>query len=559
MKKRSRDNGEIYPDEIFLDARNMPTFDTQQFEGRVERPIAKHALYLLFGCFVLVLLVIVGKLFALQIASGKSFFERSLVNTLRLSPVFPDRATIKDRNAVSLAWTEGTERKYIKQDGFSHLLGYLGHADAIATDLFTLQATTSVGIDGIEKNLNLQLAGTPGVKIAEADALGRIQSENVREEPVPGAPAILSIDARIQTELYTIIKSVATDRGFAGGAGILMDVTTGELIALTSYPEFSSQVFSDGKDRKAIATALSDKTKPFLDRAVSGLYAPGSIIKPFMALGALAEGVITPEKKILSTGKLELPNPYDPTKKSIFKDWRAHGWVAMRDAIGYSSDEYFYQIGGGYKDQKGIGITNIEKYAKLFGFGEKTGIVLDSEGIGNIPSPEWKAKTFPSDPTWRIGNTYHTVIGQYGFLVTPIQVARAVGGLATSGTLTQPTILKTDVPQVARQVALPRSDFKIIHEGMRMSAQTGTAKGLNLDYLSLAAKTGTAELGASKARVNSWVVGFFPYEQPRYAFVVVMESGPVHNTIGGVYVMRQLFDWMYWHTPEYIKAPTGSY
>jgi len=554
MRKRSGNTGEIYPDEIFLDARNMPTFDTQQFEGRIEKPISERSLFALAAVFFLMFFIIGGKLYSLQINQGQGFLKRSLVNTIRLFPVFPERSSIKDRNGKLLAWNNGLERKYIESPGFSHILGYLGHSDATSTDVFTISATSSVGIDGAEKIFNKQLAGTPGLKISEIDALGRMSSENVRQEPVAGRPIALAVDSVIQSKLHEIIAKVAVDRGFTGGAGVIMDVNTGELIALTSYPEFSSQIFSDGKDRTLINKTLSDKRTPFLDRAVSGLYAPGSIIKPFMALGALNEGVISPQKEILSTGQLVIPNPYDKEKPTVFKDWKAHGWISMKQGIAESSDEYFYQIGGGYKDQKGLGIANIEKYARLFGFGEKTWIEFEDEGLGNIPSPEWKAKTFKGE-AWRIGDTYHTVIGQYGFLVTPIQAARAIAAIATNGKLLRPTLVKTDEnkAKVEKIIKLPQEDYDVVKEGMRMSAESGTGKALNLDYLKLAVKTGTAELGVSKAKVNSWVVGFFPYEHPKYAFAIVMEAGPVHNTIGGVYVMRQLFDWMFWDAPEYVK------
>ncbi|MFA6006857.1 MAG: penicillin-binding transpeptidase domain-containing protein [Candidatus Paceibacterota bacterium] len=554
MKRKSRNTGEIYPDEIFLDARNMPTFNTQQFEGRIEKPISQKSLYTLAAFFLLAIIFIGGKLFTLQINQGQAFYKRSLVNTLRFFPVFPERSSIKDKNGTLLAWNNGSERNYMEGGGFSHLLGYLGQNDATTSDSFIPMATTTVGIDGVEKIFNTRLAGTPGIKITETDALGHTLSESVQQDPISGQPLVLSIDAKVQQKLYEIIKAVSTDRGFAGGAGIIMNVETGELVAITSYPEFSSLVFSAGNDRVAINQSLRDPAKPFLDRAVSGLYAPGSIIKPFMAIGALTEGIISPDKKILSTGQLVIPNPYDPEKPTIFKDWEAHGWINMRQGIEQSSDEYFYQIGGGYKDQRGLGITNIEKYARMFGFGEPTKIEFADEKMGNIPSPEWKAKTFPKDAAWRVGNTYHTVIGQYGFLVTPIQAVRAVAALATNGKLVRPTILQTETPEIQRTIDLPQANFNVVKEGMRMSAVTGTGKGLNLDYLKVATKTGTAELGVSKSKVNSWVVGFFPYEHPKYAFTIVMEAGPVHNTIGGVYVMRQLFDWMFWHAPEYIKS-----
>ena len=128
------------------------------------------------------------------------------------------------------------------------------------------------------------------------------------------------------------------------------------------------------------STAISPiPRKVFLNRDISGLYTPGSIVKPFFALGALNENIIDPNTKILSTGSISIPNPYVPTQKTVFKDWKVNGWVNMMQAIAVSCDVYFYEIGGGYQNQKGLGIANLEKYAELFGFGEKTGVDLPGE------------------------------------------------------------------------------------------------------------------------------------------------------------------------------------
>ena len=156
-------------------------------------------------------------------------------------------------------------------------------------------------------------------------------------------------------------------------------------------------------------------------------------------MGALTEGVIDPYKKILSTGSISIPNPYFPDQKTVFKDWKAHGWTDMREAIAVSSDVYFYEIGGGFESQKGLGIVNIEKYAQLFGIGQKTGIDLPDEKGGIIPGPEWKIKNFKGEP-WRIGDTYNTVIGQYGFQVTPLEMVRAISAIANYGTLVTPAL-----------------------------------------------------------------------------------------------------------------------
>src|SRR3989338_2158210 len=323
---------------------------------------------------------------------------------------------------------------------------------------------------------------------------------------------------------------------------------------MVSFPEYDSQMLTDGSDATAIKKAFDNPQKPFLNRATNGLYTPGSIIKPFIALAALEEGVITPEKEIISTGSISVPNPFDPTKPTIFKDWKAHGAVDMRRALAVSSDVYFYEIGGGFEEQRGLGIGNIDKYARMFGFGS---VPPGSDFFGEdgvIPTPEWKKANFDGDP-WRLGNTYHTAIGQYGFQVTPLQVVRGIAAIANGGKLLEPRIVEEkDTPPSYIVIPIKTASFEVVREGMHDAVtKGGTASGLLLPNVSVAGKTGTAELGTLKKFVNSWVVGFFPYENPRYAFTIIMEKGPRDNTIGASFVARQLFEWMSVNTPEYLK------
>ena len=226
----------------------------------------------------------------------------------------------------------------------------------------------------------------------------------------------------------------------------------------------------------------------------------------------------------------------------------------MAQALAVSSDVYFYSIGGGFEDQTGLGISNIERYARLFGVGEKTGIDLPDEKAGIIPNPKWKEENFNGDP-WRLGDTYHTAIGQYGFQVTPIQMARAVSAIGNYGKLVTPHFILGDMEK-ENQILMtdfPKENFDVIHEGMRQAVTYGTAVTLNVPYVKVAAKTGTAQLGVNKNKVNSWVIGFFPYENPRYAFTVMMEAGPSANSASASSVMRGLLDWMYIYTPEYFS------
>ncbi|MFH1201003.1 MAG: penicillin-binding transpeptidase domain-containing protein [bacterium] len=558
MRKIKHENSFVEPDEIFLDSKNLQNFDRQQFEGRIERPIPKKNI-LLLGILFLFFTGIFGiRLIYLQIQKGEMYFKRSQNNVLEKVIIFTDRGIIYDRNKKELIWNEKMDevsiptRSYLSS-GFSHLLGYVSYPTMDSSGNYW--QGEFIGKDGLEKQYNDLLKGENGAKIIETDALGKVYSENIINIPKQGTDLITTIDSRVQTELFNLIKNLSANRTFTGGSGVVMDTEKGEIIATTSFPEYNSEILSLGKDVGAINNYLADKRKVFLDRDISGLYTPGSIVKPFFALAALAEGVIDPYKKILSTGSISIPNPYFPNQKTVFKDWQVNGWTNMMEALAVSSDIYFYEIGGGFENQKGLGITNLEKYARLFGFGDKTGIDLPDEKSGTIPSPNWKILNFKGDP-WRIGDTYHTAIGQYGFQVTPMEMVRAVGAIANRGKMLTPHLILGDIGKENQKILLNfnKEYFDIIHQGMRMAVTSGTVSTLNVPYVQVAAKSGTAQIGLAKNKINSWVIGFFPYENPQYAFAVMMEAGPA-STGGGAAstIMRQLLDWMSINTPEYFE------
>jgi len=569
-KRREKD---IAPDEIFIDSENLPNFDTDQFEGRLEKSISRRSLYILAGIFVLFFLTFIIRIWSLQISQGDFYFTKSENNRLRNSLIFAKRGVIYDRVGTALVWNvENTEnkafnlRKYIPLDGFAHLLGYLKYPSKDKYGFYWSEFFD--GKAGIEKVYNNILSGENGKQIVEVDALGNIQSENIIHSPQDGENITLSIDSEIQNKMFLEIKSLAERVGFSGGAGVMMDVNSGEILAMTSYPEYNSQVLTDGQNKNLIDKYFNNKNTPSLNRAISGLYTPGSTIKPYMAFAALNESIIDPYTNIYSSGSISIPNPYDSSKPTVFKDWKAHGYVDMKKALAVSSDVYFYEVGGGFENQKGLGIANIDKYMKMFGFGSAVPITLSSSTdptsslffgpTGDIPTPDWKKANFPDDPDWRVGNTYHTSIGQYGFLVSPLQLVRAVASLANGGNLLSPKILLGEnsvTDNTAINLNLNQTNLKIIKDGMRdgVIQDYGVAKGLNSVDYSVAAKTGTAELGAYKQFVNSWITGFFPYENPRYAFVIIMEKGPVANTTGALSVMRQVLDYMALNKSEYLR------
>lgn len=555
-------NRDIDPDEIFLDSKNLPNFNRQQFEGRLEKAIPKRAVFILGVFFIGVAGLFAFKVERLQVAHGEAYFQKSENNTLSNQPIFADRGLIYDRNNTLLAWntwdtTDAQKfspplRTYIADSGFGLLLGYVSAPAKDASGNYW--QNDFIGRDGVEKAYNADMTGQNGVRITETDVGGNVQSQNIVSDPVPGQNITLSIDAGIQEQMYKSIVAMAESSSFSGGAGALMDIKTGELLALTSYPEYNPTILSDGEDKVTISNYFADKRKVFLNRALSGLYTPGSIVKPFVGYGALAENVISPSKQIFANGSITLPNPYFPDKKSVFKDHGSFGYVDMETALAKSSDVYFYEIGGGFQDQKGLGITNIDKYTRSFGIAEKTGIDIGGEKEGVIPTPEWKAKTFNNEP-WRVGDTYNTSIGQYGFQVTPIQMVRAVGALANNGTLVTPHVRLGDTAMEAKTQTVPvNADMmQVIKEGMRKVVTEGTGTALNIPGVAVAAKSGTAQVGLGNTNTNSWIVGFFPYDNPKYSFAILMERGPKAASGNATHVMSEVIDYMKVYKPDYLK------
>lgn len=554
--RRGRIRREIHPDEIFIDAQNPAEFDRDQFEGRIERPLSRRQLVgagAFIGAALLLLLVRAGNL---QVVHGQTYAEQARTNQLAEQTIFADRGAIADRTGKELAWNEREQveddfarRVYAPLRGLAHVVGYVrAPAKDSSGNYFR---TEFEGLDGAEAAYNDALKGQNGVRLTETNALGVVVSQATTRPPVAGETLRLSIDAALTQGLYDVLATNASAANFQGAAGLVMDVHTGELLALTSYPEYDQNALSSGEAER-IAAYNADKRQPFLDRAVDGLYAPGSIVKPVVAAGAIADQVIGEYKQIESTGRLVVPNPYDPSKPTIFKDWRANGWTDARRAIAVSSDIYFYVVGGGFGDQKGLGIAGIDKWLKAFGYGTEAGLVGFSSKTGTIPTPEWKAETFPDDPTWRIGNTYHTAIGQYGVQVTPLQAVRTAAAIANGGTLLVPTLIASSTP---RGIDIPVDPYalQVAREGMRMAVTDGTATGAKVPYVAVAAKSGTAQVGARNEYVNAWLIGFWPYENPNYAFAFLLDRAPAGATTGGNIIVSQFLSWMHANTPQYLR------
>lgn len=433
---------------------------------------------------------------------------------------------------------------------FSHLVGYT----ALATDRElieqpSLTASDLVGRSGLEAWYDEILRGIDGTHIRFMNARGEVAGEREGREPAPGADLHTAIDGELQQYIYDRFRQGLLDLGRVSGAAIAIDPMNGEVRAMVSVP---------GYDTKRISEYLADPVKPLFNRGVSGTYSPGSTIKPLDATAALVEGVIDPERQIYSSGYLEIPNPYFPDQPSRFPDWKPHGWVDLRSALARSSNVYFYEVGGGFGDQRGLGIETLKRWWQKFRLDQPTGIDLPGEARGFLPDPGWHEATFKRP--WRIGDTYHVSIGQGDLRVTPIALLSYIAAVANGGVWYEPriglfssgTVASTSIDRTKPVVLEDRraelgTALEVVREGMRDGVEKpyGTSYLLHDLPIAVAAKTGTAQI-ENNQKVNAFFVGFAPYEHPSLALLLLIENareGGMNTTP----IARDIFSWYHDH------------
>ena len=557
MWSKRRREKDVSFDEILLDSSNLPAFNQGRMEGRMELPITKRNVLLVGFLFTLIALGFLFKMYNLQVTQGGYYENISSNNSLDSTTLIAERGVVYDRYGELVAWNEkdATDeysfpvRAYTDRAGLGQLIGYVSYPQKDSKGFY--YRTEYIGRNGVEASFDEILSGENGQQLIETDALGNVVGEHIVDLPSEGEELYLSIDTELSEAMYDIIATSTAQSDSRSGAAAIMNIHTGEIVAMTSFPSYDPEVMADGDDVELIQQYNNDKRFPFLNKVMAGAYTPGSIVKPFVAYAALVEEVISPDKSIGSNGEIVVPNPYNPSNPAIFSDWRAHGKMNMKEAIAFSSNVYFYTIGGGFGDQAGLGITKLYEYFSLFGFGKLTGINLANEQTGTVPNQYWKQELFEDD--WRLGDTYFTSIGQYGWQVTPLQILVAYGALANGGKLFVPHIEKDKVGEYV-DIALDPWALDIVREGMYMTTYYpgGTARSLEKPYIKIAAKSGTAELDSAKARLNTWAAGYWPYEDPQYSFVVLMEYAPYDNSLGGTRLAGDIMDWIYENKPEYL-------
>jgi penicillin-binding protein 2 len=473
--------------------------------------------------------------------------ERQNSITLARGLEVDDVIKIRNLNLGPIRIEDDFERSYYGEGIFSHIAGYAGLASEkdIKADN-SLSYNDIIGKSGLEAYYEKELRGEDGKVINYRNAKGEIIEDKLLSNAENGFQLHLTVDSGLQEYFTDSLSKTLYRLGSSGGAGVAINPQNGKILSLVSLPSF------DNNEIKS--SDLTNPAKPFFNRAVSGEYAPGSTIKPVVAFAALKENLIYPEKQIFSAGYIEIPNPYDSSKPSRFLDWKAHGWVDLYSAIARSSNVYFYALGGGFEDVKGLGIEKLKEYWKKFGLGVKTGIDLPGEKTGFLPDE--KTKEEATGDIWRIGDTYNVSIGQGDLLATPIQLVNYVSVMGNGGKLFRPFLVEkiTDgsgnavreiEPEILADYSADIEKIKIIQKGMLDTVQKsyGTANFLSGLPVSVAAKTGTAQIEGNK-KLNALFIGYAPYENPQIAILVLVEDAQ-DGGMNAIPVANEVIGWYY--------------
>jgi penicillin-binding protein 2 len=476
-----------------------------------------------------------------------------------------DRALLLDQKLAELpgfSLDVNPVRDY--QDGglLAHILGYTGRVsrEDLARDDSYLP-TDFTGKLGIERQYEQLLRGVNGSEQIEVDAQGNPVKVLASKPSLAGSSVMLAIDRDLERELAQNITQQMQKSGSTQAAGVAMNPKTGEVLAAVSLPTYDHNLFSRGIKAADYDRLVADRAQPLFNKAVSGVYPTGSIIKPLVALAALEERVVTPQTVIVDEGKLEVVNPYNRDVKYTFYGWEHSGLGAMTltRAIAMSSDIYFYTVAGGFGNIAGLGVEKLTGYYQRFGLGGRTGIDLPDESAGRVPTPDWKLKT--SGETWYTGDTYNIAVGQGDILASPLQMATAISAIANGGTVYRPRLVKAAVdetgqvvkeypPVVARKLGVSAANLAVVREGMRqtMTGGTGCCSTEKLVPVPVAGKTGTAETDTSRRHnPHGWFEAFAPFDDPQIVIVVFIANIPGEGAEFALPPVRDTLAWYFKH------------
>lgn len=430
---------------------------------------------------------------------------------------------------VSLIDGIGIQSKRVREYKYPNMyispIGYVGRVSkSDLTDITDHKVLSSdyTGKMGIEKLYDKELYGKVGSEIVALNARGRVVERQIARQPEKGESLHLTIDHRLQSKAYELMKGQS-------GAVVMSDVKTGEILVLLSAPFADANKFIKGLSTKDANEIFSSESgKPLYNRAIRGQYPPASTIKPFMGLAGVDGGFIDPEEEVWS-------GPYYQLGGLKFRDWKkwGHGRVNMSKAIAVSSDVYFYKLA------RKMGVDYIHDYLFELGFGQKTGIELEHESTGLLPSSDWK-RAVKKEP-WYDGESLNIGIGQGYFMATPIQLNTALNTILNEGVRYRPQLIADQPKEIMNSVEIPKESLRPVLQGMSdvVNASYGTARSVkNGIDMSVAGKTGTGQVHSTngqditdnselekKLRDHALFLAFAPVENPEISITVFVENG----------------------------------
>jgi penicillin-binding protein 2 len=488
-----------------------------------------------------------------------------------------------------------TVREYPTGSTMGEILGFTGSIPESRLQDYLdrgYQIYDVVGRDGLEATYEQYLRGTKGEKMVEIDSTGReLRALGTPRQPVAGASLKLTMDLDFQQAAQAALARGLAKTGARSGAVVALDPRDGAVRALVSLPNYDNNLFAAGASREDFAALLDDPDRPLVNRAIAGLYPPGSTFKMITASAALQEGVITTKTRIFDPGSISLTNEYDPSASTPFYCWlgSGHGWLDVVGAIANSCNVFFYEVAGGYYDeshrQEGLGSERLGRYARAFGLGQPTQIELNGEAEGRVPTKEWLADW--SGEAWTTGLTYEMGIGQANTLATPLQMANVTAAVANGGTLYRPHLVESVTNANGDIVATPggvlghvpvSSDYlAAVREGMRGAVVYGTANPAWTQLptsVAVAGKTGTAifcdyigDVAGGPCRRDShgnllthgWFVAFAPADNPEVVVAVLIDGSGLDYLLEGSLNAAPVASEVlraYFHLPGAV--PTGT-
>ncbi|MGN0162913.1 MAG: penicillin-binding transpeptidase domain-containing protein [Candidatus Ornithomonoglobus sp.] len=443
--------------------------------------------------------------------------------------------------------TEDYVRTYTRPGFATHILGRVGKISAeeyAANSDKGYGMNDIIGKQGVERWAESYLRGVDGTTGTTTKIDGDEVELGENIDPIPGNYIMLTIDSDLQetveASLEKTIKSIGNDCN--AGAAVVLDVNTGDTLAMASYPTYDMSRFYE--DYQSL---VENKSNPMINRAVCGLYSPGSTFKPLTAIAGIQTGNLGLWEQIEDTGVYTFYEDYQPTCWIWSESHTTHGWQDVSLALENSCNVFFYELG------RRLGIDTLDEYAKKFGLGEYTNIELPEEASGHMASPEYKAQVVSNavDREWFGGDTLQAAIGQSYSLFTPVQIANYCATIANGGTRYKVNLIssiRSSVdgslvekfePQIEEQTDISPEALAKVHEGMKKVVDEGSASSIFEGYpIQVGGKTGTAQLGTGSN--NAIFMAFAPYDDPQIAVAVVLEHGVRGANAGQV--ARDIFD-----------------